>query len=152
MKKRRLFGLLLLCMTAFTVAANTHSLALPHQDSQHYYSEGISRANGGVIEYTGTIGQYKVEFTFMNLHMGRGEELYYRYTNVRVNKGEQIELIYKRQNGKYDVYYEYINGKHTGTFNIIRTSKKITGTFRNSKGQTFKVNAFATGGNYVEEY
>ena len=65
--------------------------------------------------------------------------------------GEPIELVYKRQQGRYSVYYEYINGKHTGTFTIIRTKQKITGTFRNSKGQTFKVNAVAYGGNWADE-
>ena len=83
--------------------------------------------------------------------MGRGDELYYKYTTINVNNGEPIELVYKRQQGRYSVYYEYINGKHTGTFSIIRTKQKITGTFRNSKGQTFKVNAVAYGGNWADE-
>ena len=39
----------------------------------------------------------------------------------------------------------------TGTFSIIRTKQKITGTFRNSKGQTYKVNAVAYGGNWADE-
>ena len=117
----------------------------------HFFSPEPSILNGGTIVYRGTIGSYKVEFTFMNLHMGYGDELYYKYTSVRVNNGEQIELIYKRDQGRYSVYYEYINGKHTGTFTIIRTRQKITGTFRNSKGQTFKVNAVAVGGSWVDE-
>lgn len=114
-------------------------------------SSNIETPQGGVIEYEGTIGPYPVEFTFMNLHMGNGNEFYYQYKTIKVNKGEPIELVYKREDGKYSVYYEYINGKQTGTFTIIRTNTSITGSFRNSKGQTYKVNAKMVSSNWVDE-
>ncbi len=111
----------------------------------------IQHPQGGVIEYEGTIGQYPVEFTFMNLHMGNGLEFYYQYKTIKVNNGEPIELVYQKSKGEYDVYHEYINGKHTGTFTIIRTNTTIKGTFRNSKGKTYKVNAHMVRSNYAEE-
>ena len=140
-----------LLITFLLIASMTTHAAFAENTGTQVSSLELLAPNGGTIEYRGTIGSYKVEFTFMRLHMGRGDELYYRYTNLRVNNGEQIELIYKRDQGRYSVYYEYINGKHTGTFTIIRTRQKITGTFRNSKGQTYKVNAVAYGGNWADE-
>ncbi len=112
---------------------------------------GVENVNGGVIEYEGTIGPYQVEFTYMNLHMGNGVEFYYTYKTIKVNNGEPIELVYQRNNGNSSVYYEYINGKHTGTFTIIRTKNKITGYFRNSKGKTYKVNAKMVSSNWADE-
>ena len=134
----------------FIASMATHT-AYAENTCAQVSSPELLAPNGGTIEYRGTIGSYKVEFTFMRLHMGRGDELYYKYTTINVNNGEPIELVYKREQGRYSVYYEYINGKHTGTFSIIRTKQKITGTFRNSKGQTYKVNAVAYGGNWADE-
>ncbi len=140
-----------LLITFMLIASMATHAASSESTNTHVTSPELLAPNGGTIEYKGTIGSYKVEFTFMRLHMGRGDELYYKYTTINVNNGEPIELVYKRQQGRYSVYYEYINGKHTGTFSIIRTKQKITGTFRNSKGQTFKVNAVAYGGNWADE-
>lgn len=114
-------------------------------------SHAVESVQGGVIEYSGNIGPYAVTFTFMNLHMGNGEEFFYEYKSARVNKGQPIELVYQRDSGAYSVYYEYINGKHTGTFKIIRTKSKITGTFKNSKGTTYKVNAKMMSSNWADE-
>ena len=96
---------------------------------------------GGVLSYIGSIGPYRVEFTYMNLHMGDGAHFSYRYTSIRVNGGKEIELRYAGNKGKYQIWKEYINGRNTGTFSIIWTSRSITGTFVNSKGQRYNVNA-----------
>ena len=135
-----------LLFTSFSMFATS---VVNTDDTNTLYN--IETPQGGVIEYEGTIGPYPVEFTFMNLHMGYGNEFYYQYKTIRVNKGEPIELVYKKDNGKYSVYYEYINGKHTGTFTIIRTNTSITGSFRNSKGQTYKVNAKMVSSNWADE-
>lgn len=105
---------------------------------------------GGCIVYRGKIGQYPVEFTYCNLHMPGDPIRSYRYTNINVNNGEQIELEYKSYRGDYIVLYEYINGKHTGTFTVKWTQSRITGTFRNSKGKTYKVNAVKTDSNWAD--
>ncbi len=112
---------------------------------------GISaKTEGGVIEYSGSIGPYKVEFSYMDLHMGDGAHFNYQYTTIRVNKGEWIELTYVKDLNGYSVWEEHINGKKTGTFTIKLTSKSITGRFVNSKGKRFKVNAKRTGGNWAD--
>ncbi len=113
--------------------------------------DAIDSVQGGFIEYSGSIGPYPVSFTFMNLHMGNGEDFYYQYETMKVNNGQPIQLEYQHDNGAYSVYYEYINGKHTGTFTIIRTKTKITGKFRNSKGKTFKVRAKMVNTNWADE-
>ena len=105
---------------------------------------------GGVMDYTGKIGPYAVEFSYMNLHMGDGAHFMYRYTSVRVNKGEWIELKYVKNNGKYQIWKEYINGKNTGTFTILWTRQYIKGSFVNSKGKKYTVNAKYSGGNWAD--
>ena len=85
----------------------------------------VEAVNGGTLVYTGTIGQYGVEFTYTNLHMSPDEPFFsYRYTTVNTNNGKSIDLKYSG-----------------GTFYIQRTTNSITGTFVNSKGQKFNVNA-----------
>ena len=77
----------------------------------------VEAVNGGVIVYSGSIGQYGVEFTYTNLHVSPDEPFFsYRYTTVNTNNGKR-------------------------TFYIQRTTNSITGTFVNSKGQKFNVNA-----------
>lgn len=105
---------------------------------------------GGIMEYTGAIGPYKVEFSYMNLHMGEGAQFMYRYTSITVNKGEWIELHFVKQNGNYQVWKEYINGKNTGIFTIQWNAKEIKGSFVNSKGKKYKVYAKASGGNWAD--
>lgn len=109
-----------------------------------------SNSQGGEMEYTGKVGPYAVEFSYMNLHMGDGAHFMYRYTKALVNKGNWIELKYVRKNGKYQVWKEYINGKNTGTFTIIWTSQYIKGSFVNSKGKKYTVNARRSGGNWAD--
>ena len=88
----------------------------------------VEAVNGGTLVYTGTIGQYGVEFTYTNLHMSPDEPFFsYRYTTVNTNNGKSIDLKY--------------SGEKKGTFYIQRTTNSITGTFVNSKGQKFNVNA-----------
>ena len=95
----------------------------------------VETMQGGYINYEGTIGPYKVDFMFMNLHMGNGP----------------IQLFYQKNKGDYEIWYEYINGRHTGTFTIVKTKEKIFGTFKNSKGKTYKVSAHMTDTNYADE-
>ena len=111
----------------------------------------VETMQGGYINYEGTIGPYKVDFMFMNLHMGNGIEFYYTYKTIVVNKGEPIQLFYQKNKGDYEIWYEYINGRHTGTFTIVKTKEKIFGTFKNSKGKTYKVSAHMTDSNYADE-
>jgi len=99
-------------------------------------------------EYTGTIGPYKVVFQqeFFNL-AGHGPSwsFCYRYLNNRVNRGDWIYCTQKGMAGKYEIYYEWINEKHTGTFKIIiDQGKSIKGSFTNSKGQRYNVSARCT--------
>ena len=55
----------------------------------------VEAVNGGTLVYTGTIGQYGVEFTYTNLHMSPDEPFFsYRYTTVNTkerstSKGQQ---------------------------------------------------------------
>ena len=109
-----------------------------------------AKTDGGTIEYSGTIGPYKVEFSYINLHMGEGAHFSYRYTSVTVNKGNWIELTCVKEINGYTVWEEHINGKKTGTFTIKLSSKAITGKFVNSKGKRFKVNAKCVGGNWAD--
>lgn len=109
-----------------------------------------TNSNGGIIEYSGAIGPYKVEFSYMDLHMGDGAHFSYRYTSIVVNKGEWIELTYVKDAGEYTVWEEHINGKKTGTFTIKLNSKRILGNFVNSKGKKYSVNAKRTGGNWAD--
>ena len=102
----------------------------------------VEAVNGGTLVYTGTIGQYGVEFTYTNLHMSPDEPFFsYRYTTVNTNNGKSIDLKYSGEKNGYAIWKEYIKGKNTGTFYIQRTTNSITGTFVNSKGQKFNVNA-----------
>ena len=112
--------------------------------------ECSAKTNGGVIEYSGAIGPYKVEFSYMNLHMGDGTHFSYRYTTITVNKGEWIELTCVGEKDGYTIWEEHINGRKTGTFTIKLSSKAITGKFVNSKGKKFRVNAKCTGGNWAD--
>lgn len=149
MIRKTIFCLMLLlgCFCTQTTALannfieNESSPNSPHEEA----------LQGGYINYEGTIGPYKVDFTFLNLHMGNGIEFYYTYKTITVNKGQPIQLHFQKNKGDYQIWYEYINGKHTGTFTIQRTLEKITGTFKNSKGKTFKVKAHVVDTNYVEE-
>ena len=145
MKKKLMMMAAVLFVTTVTFAANGTA------NTDVNGVNGVENINGGVITYEGAIGPYQVEFSYMNLHMGNGIEFYYTYKTIRVNKGEPIELVYQRDKGRYSVYYEYINGKHTGTFTIIRTKNRITGTFRNSKGKTYQVNAKMVSSTWVDE-
>ena len=112
--------------------------------------ECSAKTNGGVIEYSGAIGPYKVEFSYMNLHMGDGTHFSYRYTTITVNKGEWIELTCVGEKDGYTIWEEHINGRKTGTFTIKLSSKAITGKFVNSKGKKYIVNAKCTGGNWAD--
>jgi hypothetical protein len=91
---------------------------------------------GGPIYYYGDIGQYSVEFIYENK-----SDFRYRYTSVNTNNGAYISLKYAGEKNGYAIWKEYIQGKNTGTFYIIRTNTDITGTFVNYKDQTFNVSA-----------
>ena len=91
---------------------------------------------GGPIYYYGDIGQYSVEFIYENK-----SDFRYRYTSVNTNNGSYISLKYAGEKNGYAIWKEYIQGKNTGTFYIIRTDNDITGTFVNYKDQTFNVSA-----------
>ena len=55
----------------------------------------VEAVNGGVIVYSGSIGQYGVEFTYTNLHVSPDEPFFsYRYTTVNTNNGKSIDLKY----------------------------------------------------------
>ena len=101
--------------------------------------------------FKGNIGPYKVEF---NLEYGIGmngpwEMLSYRYTSIRVNRGNWIDCSYAGESNGYKIWKEYINGRNTGTFRIVyEYSSYIRGTFTNSKGQRYNVSARYTGGNF----
>ena len=50
----------------------------------------VEAVNGGTLVYTGTIGQYGVEFTYTNLHMSPDEPFFsYRYTTVNTNNARE---------------------------------------------------------------
>lgn len=102
------------------------------------------------MEYVGKIGPYAVEFTYMNLHMGDGAHFMYRYTTIKVNNGEWIELRYAGSKGKYQVWKEYINGRNTGTFTILWTKQTITGSFVNAKGKKYNVRATRGNDNWAD--
>ena len=89
-----------------------------------------------ISEYHGTIGKNRVTFTVGTSTMGV-EGYSYMYDNV----GEWIELHPSGRSGRDQIFKEYVNGRCTGTFKIIWGANTITGTFRNYKGQTFKVYA-----------
>ena len=99
-------------------------------------------------EYTGTIGPYKVVFQeeFFNIAgHGPSRSFCYRYLNNRVNRGDWICCTEERMEGNYEIYYEWINEKHTGTFKIIiNRGTSIKGTFTNSKGKRYNVSARCT--------
>lgn len=97
---------------------------------------------GGTITYVGTIGKYKVEFIYSNLHISPDEPYFqYKYTSINVNRGKWIDLKYKGEKNGKEIWKEYIGGKNTGTFTITLTPKRISGTFVNSKGERFNVYA-----------
>ena len=90
-----------------------------------------------ISEYHGTIGKNRVTFSVGITGMGVVDGYFYKYDNV----GEWIELHPSGRSGRYQIFKEYVNGRCTGTFKIIWGANTITGTFRNYKGQTFKVYA-----------
>jgi len=99
-------------------------------------------------EYSGNIGPYKVVFRqeFFNILDTPSFSFCYRYLTKRVNKGNWIYCTRERQEDSYEIGYEWINEKHTGTFKIkIDTGKSIRGSFTNSKGEIFDVYARCTG-------
>ena len=63
------------------------------------------------------------------------------WTTLLGPDGKSIDLKYSGEKNGYAIWKEYIKGKNTGTFYIQRTTNSITGTFVNSKGQKFNVNA-----------
>ena len=113
----------------------------------------VETTNGGSITYVGYIGQYKVEFSYTNLHMSPDEPFFsYRYLTINTNNGRSIDLKYSGERNGYSIWKEYMRGRHTGTFTIKRTKTKITGTFVNSNGQRFNVNASMTESNWADEF
>ena len=80
-----------LLITFLLIASMATHAAFAENSVTEISSPELMAPNGGTIEYRGSIGSYKVEFTFMRLHMGRGDELYYKYTTINVNNGEPIE-------------------------------------------------------------
>ena len=91
-------------------------------------------------EYHGTRGNKRVTFMWTRLGIDNGGVFTYYYDSI----GEEIVLVPSGKSGRYDIYKEYVNGRCTGTFKIIWGSNTISGTFRNYKGQTFKVYARLT--------
>lgn len=101
----------------------------------------LSLAAGiGFASYKGKIGPYGVEFEFSSIS-GEGRAAHYRYTTIKVNHGDWITLEEAGWKGDYQIFKEYINGRHTGTFTIIFNDYGLKGTFVNSKGKRYKVNA-----------
>jgi len=100
-------------------------------------------------EYSGNIGPYKVVFRqeFFNMpEYGPTYSFCYRYLTKRVNKGDWIFCTRIWNEGSYEIWHEWINEKHTGTFKIkIDQGKSIRGSFTNSKGKRFKVYARCAG-------
>jgi hypothetical protein len=120
----------LLCVMMMTcVFATENALA-------NYLPVKKVRTTLRISEYRGTIGKNRVTFTVGTSTMGV-EGYSYMYDNV----GEWIELHPSGRSGRYQIFKEYVNGRCTGTFKIIWGANTITGTFRNYKGQTFKVYA-----------
>lgn len=116
-------------------------------------TEKVEATNSGSITYVGNIGQYKVEFSYTNLHMSPDEPFFsYRYLSVNTNNGRSIDLKYSGEKDGFAIWKEYIKGKNTGTFYIKRTNTKITGTFVNSNGQRFNVSASMTESNWADEF
>ena len=116
-------------------------------------TEKVEATNGGSITYVGYLGQYKVEFSYTNLHMSPDEPFFsYRYLTTKTNNGRSIDLKYSGERDGFAIWKEYIRGKNTGTFYIKRTNTKITGTFVNSKGQKFNVSASMTESNWADEF
>lgn len=123
-----------------------------HAANENNGAEKMEATNGGSITYTGYIGQYKVEFSYTNLHMSPDEPFFsYRYLTVNTNNGKSIDLKYSGEKDGYAVWKEYIKGKNTGTFYIKRTNTSIEGTFVNSKGKKFNVKATMTESNWADE-
>ena len=102
---------------------------------------GVNSPNvGATYRYKGRIGTNRVTFEYQfAVYQGEvyDEELFYCYDNV----GKNISLRRTGKNGRYTVFKEYVNGRHTGTFTIIITPQSITGSFVNYRGQTFNVSA-----------
>lgn len=140
---KKLIALFLLCCVTIGVTAK-HRVE-PVANFHHY-----AAVQGGTMEYVGKIGPYAVEFTYMNLHMGDGAHFMYRYTKIKVNKGEWIALRYTGKKGKYQVWKEYINGRNTGTFTILWTAQSIMGSFVNAKGKKYNVRATRGNDNWAD--
>ena len=138
------------CKTYLSVNVGTGSVR-DMTDWLEYITGTDDCPNVNLRKQNGREKPYKVDFMFMNLHMGNGIEFYYTYKTIVVNKGEPIQLFYQKNKGDYEIWYEYINGRHTGTFTIVKTKEKIFGTFKNSKGKTYKVSAHMTDTNYADE-
>lgn len=143
--KRFLLALLLAAVSALSMSAIVFSVNARNKDCGNNPPETTSgkKVNVGAwYKYRGKIGAKSVVFTYSYaVFQGEvyDEDLSYYYTDI----GVDINLRRFGKSGKYSVFKEFVNGSCTGTLNIIITPKSITGSFKNYKGQTFKVSAVA---------
>ncbi len=130
--KKRVFIYVMMVMALMVSTINTEANKIPLKKTRTTSGE----------TYVGTIGNKKVTFYTGRLAVmnAKGEQdVFYAYSYEYDDIGKEIDLEYCGERGKYEIFKEYVNGKCTGTFKLIWTAYTITGTFRNYKGQTFKV-------------
>ena len=89
----------------------------------------VEAVNGGTLVYTGTIGQYGVEFTYTNLHMSPDEPFFsYRYTTVNTNNGKSIDLKYSGEKNGYAKERSTSKGQQTASQEPSSTLKDKSST------------------------